>query len=81
MERTRWTKSEILEMGVKTHPTTKIAMEHGYFSKTILNKNKIQFNESQEDTVYAYAGSCNSYVKLYKSEEAFKLYTDKKIKF
>lgn len=77
--KTKWTKTEVLEMGVSTISTVTKAMEQGYFSKSVLSKNKLDINDS--DVVYAYSGGAKAYVKLYKSEDAFKLFKDKKLRY
>lgn len=78
-DKTKWSKVEILEMGVSTISTVIKAMEQGYFSKSILNKNKLEIENT--DVVYAYSGGAKAYVKLYKSNEAFELFKDKKLRY
>lgn len=79
MNKSKWSKAEILKMNVKTIPTVTKAMEEGYFSRRIIDKNKTNIVEN--DVVYAYSGQANAYVKLYKSTEAFDLYKNKKLQF
>lgn len=78
-DKTKWTKAEILEMGVSTISTVTKAMEQGYFSKSILSKNNLEINDS--DIAYAYSGGAKAYVKLYKSNEAFELFKNKRLRY
>ena len=80
MKKETYTKREVEAFGFKTIPTISKAIKQGYFSRTLLEKNKIEYDENI-DFYVAYSGIRNGFVKVFKSTELLELYNNKTIKF
>jgi hypothetical protein len=69
-DKVKWSKSEIEQMNVNTLCSVGEGMAKGYFSKSILRRNGLEINV--ENYIFAYSVIADAFIKLYKSDIAYR---------
>lgn len=75
----KWSKAEMVEMNASTLPSISKGMAKGYFSRSVLRRNGLDMNV--DDYVFAYSPIAKAFIKMYKSDIAFKRYKERSLQY